>query len=88
MLGEMTCREFDEWLAYYSVAPWGPERDSLHAGIIASAAVAPHCKANQAPKPKDFMPDFIDPPKQGMSLANMKAQWKTAMGAFNRKAKP
>ncbi len=85
MLEEMTCRQFDEWAAYYGVAPWGPERDSLHAGIIASASVAPHCKKGQVPKPKDFMPDFIDPPKPTMKLADMKNTWKTAMNAFNRK---
>ena len=85
MLEEMPCRVFDEWVAYYTVAPWGEERDSLHAGIIASAAVAPHCKKGQQPKAKDFMPDFISPPKPVQNLADMKSAFRSFANAIGGK---
>jgi hypothetical protein len=84
MLEEMTCQEFDEWAAYYELAPWGPERDSLHAGIVASAAIAPHCKKGHTPKASDFMHDFINPPKKTMKLSDMKAIWATAKATMNK----
>jgi len=87
MLEEMSCRQFDEWMAYYEVAPWGPERDALHAGIVASAAVAPHCKKGQVPKASDFMPDFIQPPKPVMKLSDMKSQFRAFANAIDRKKK-
>lgn len=33
----MTAEELGEWEALYAAEPWGPARDNLHAGIIASA---------------------------------------------------
>ncbi len=85
MLEEMSASLFDRWMAYYTVAPWGEERDSLHAGIIAAAAVGPHCKKGQAPKPKDFMPDFISPPKPPQKLADMKSAFRSFASAINKK---
>jgi hypothetical protein len=85
MLDEMSCPVFDEWMAYYTVAPWGPERDALHMGIIASATVAPHCKKHQVPKPKDFMPDFIEPQKPMQNITHMKSQFQAFANAAKNK---
>lgn len=55
-------REFNEWLAYYRLEPWGEERDDLRSGIVAS--VIANCfrgKGQKAFKPKDFMPRFDKP---------------------------
>jgi len=56
-------RELSEWMAYYSLEPWGPERGDLQAGII-SATVANGIRAfgkrrGKAATPQDFMPDFV-----------------------------
>lgn len=32
----MTSREFGQWMEFYKAEPFGPMRDNLHAGIVAS----------------------------------------------------
>lgn len=56
----MTSAEFTEALAYYSINPWGPERDNLHSAIIAAAVRnSAATKRSQLVTPNDFM--LIDP---------------------------
>lgn len=85
MLDEMTCQEFDEWMASYTVAPWGEERDALHTGILAAAVVGVHCKKHQGPKPSEFMPDFISPPKPPQNLADMKSAFQAFANSSKKK---
>lgn len=35
----MGASEYEDWMLYYRVEPWGAYRDNLHAGIIASAVI-------------------------------------------------
>jgi hypothetical protein len=35
-LREITPAQFDEWRQFYSLQPWGPERDDLRMGMLAS----------------------------------------------------
>ena len=53
----MTSRQFTDWLAYYSVDPFGDQRADLRAGIV-SAVVANRWRGkNEQPlEPSDFMP--------------------------------
>ena len=61
-MGErMSSREFGEWMAFYSIEPFGEERSDLRAGVIASTIA----NANRDPKtrskpftPSEFMPSF------------------------------
>lgn len=57
LLTRMDSRELSEWMAYYSIEPWGQERDNVHAGIIAKAVYDVH----QDPKKRrDISPlDFV-----------------------------
>ena len=51
----MTSRELAEWMAfdlYYQPL----DNSWRQAGIVASAALAPHCKRGKAPAPDDFVP--------------------------------
>ena len=54
-----TCsaEEFGLWAALYEVEPWGPLRDDLAAGVIAST-IANVNRGKDSPvfKPADFMP--------------------------------
>ncbi len=63
----MSSREFSEWMAYYSLEPFGEERADLRIAIldslIANANRDP--KKGKALKPADFMPAF-DQPEQEM----------------------
>ena len=36
MLREMTSTQLEEWEAYYQLAPWGYEVESLRAGVVCS----------------------------------------------------
>lgn len=57
LLERLDSRELSEWMAYYSIEPWGAERDNLHAGIVAKAIY----DVNQDPKKhRDISPaDFL-----------------------------
>lgn len=61
LLTRVSSYELTEWMVYYQLEPFGPERGDLNAGIVA-ATVA---NANRDPKkrkepyrPQDFMPEF------------------------------
>lgn len=53
--------EFIQWLIFDTIEPFGAHRDNLHAGIVASAALAPYSK-REPPKPTDFMLQLPKPP--------------------------
>ena len=59
--GRVTSREFTEYMAYDRLEPFGPEREDLRAGIVASTIA----NANRDPKrhrqpytAEDFMPRY------------------------------
>lgn len=59
LLARVSSRELSEWMAYYSIEPFGAERDNLHAGIIASATVNLWRNADEEPvKPQDWQLQF------------------------------
>lgn len=61
LLGRASSLELSEWMAYYSIEPWGEERGDLRAGIVAStvAETARDPKKRGRPyKPREFMPSF------------------------------
>lgn len=71
----MSSREFAEWMAYYTLEPFGVEREDLRAAIVASTIA----NANRDPKkkrqpyePADFMPQFEE--KKALSPEDLKAK--------------
>lgn len=59
LLARISSQELSEWMAFYSLEPWGTEVDDLRAGIIAStiANVNRDPKKRRKPyKAQDFMP--------------------------------
>lgn len=56
----MSSQEFSEWMAYYRLEPWGPERADLNMGVLASlyANVKRDPKRSKAFQPQDFMPVY------------------------------
>lgn len=87
MLREHSARDINEWAAYQTIrGPLGPEGDDLRAGIIASAAVAPHCAKGQSVAPIDFMP-FVrkeDKSRQRMSNKQLKGVFIAAKAGFDK----
>lgn len=73
----ISAREFAEWMAYYTLEPWGQERADLRAGIIASTVANANRdakKRRQPFKPQDFMPAFDREPQtadQQLAMARM-----------------
>jgi hypothetical protein len=60
LLNGMDSRELSEWLAYYGINPWGPERADLRAGVV--AATVANCLSDKGGfKPSDFVPKYGPP---------------------------
>lgn len=67
----MSAHEFAEWIAYYSLEPFGEERADLRAAIVACVIA----NANRDPKKRrrafklaDFMPQFDQPKPDSQTL--------------------
>lgn len=59
MLAGLSSSQFDEWMQYAAVEPFGEERGDLRAGIVASVIANVHRRKNaRAFRPSDFMPTF------------------------------
>lgn len=55
----VSAAEFVEWMAFYSIEPWGSHYDDLRAGTIASMIANVNRNPKAAPEPfraLDFMP--------------------------------
>lgn len=55
LLADITERDFQRWLTYYQVEPWGEQRADLRSAIIA-CTIANCSGSKKRWKPKDFMP--------------------------------
>jgi hypothetical protein len=59
LLESLTAKEFTEWMEFYSIEPFGENRQALNTGIIASViANANRTKNSKVFKPQDFIPEF------------------------------
>ena len=64
LLDNLSAREFNEWIEYHSLEPFGENRQAFNTGILASViANANRAKKSKVYKPQDFIPKF-DNPKQ------------------------
>jgi len=53
----MSSREFNEWIAFYNLDPFGMERDDLRSAIIAATVANVNRSSEQEPlSPEEFMP--------------------------------
>ena len=76
----MSSSEFAEWLAYYTVEPWGFEIENWRSALITSmvANTARDPKKHRKPyQPSDFIPDLDGEDKQPLSWEALKE--KTSM---------
>jgi hypothetical protein len=55
MLRQMTALEFDEWVAYSSLEPFGPLVDDLHFAKSMALTASIYAKKGRRYAPKDFM---------------------------------
>jgi len=76
MLTRIDSHELTEWMAYYTVEPFGENRADLRAGIISSTiANINRSKDRPAYKPLDFMP-YAEKEKRQSLTDGLKAAFK------------
>lgn len=71
--------ELTEWMAYYTIEPFGEQRADLRAGIIASTLVNMNrAKSSKAVSPREFMPFIDDDTKQKLASKKLRDALKRA----------
>jgi hypothetical protein len=56
-LSELEPWQFDEWIAFYRLRPWGPDRDDLRSGLLA-CAIDLAMNGESRWEPEDFLQRF------------------------------
>lgn len=80
MLGEISSRQFAEWMAYSRLEPWGEDRDDLRMGIVASViANSNRGKGKKPYKPQDFMPNF-EPEDEAAAIERIRENLRKSLG--------
>lgn len=84
---EIDAREFAEWMAYWSLEPWGEGRADLRAGIVAST-MANLWRGQDSPAyaPGDFMPHFGQQPVEESDQDQLIAQQQQLLENLTRAA--
>lgn len=70
LLQRMSSRELTEWMAFFSLEPWGTEVEDWRAGLIASTIANSYRDPKRRRKPyepSDFMPRYEAPKAQEQS---------------------
>ena len=86
LLAETTSAELTEWIAFYQLEPFGPERGDLQAGIVAATVANVNRDAKKQKKPysaQDFMPKFEGAGSKGpKSPEELQRKWDLVIAAF------
>jgi len=78
MLEELSWEEFDGWMTYYVISPWGEERADLRCGIITSKIHNVNViEKSDLLSPIDFMPYAKRPEPEPISPE----EWERAKSA-------
>jgi len=57
LLNRISSKELSEWIAFYSIEPFGEDREDLRMGILASTIANSNRGKNTKPfTPQDFIP--------------------------------
>lgn len=78
LLARTDSRELSEWMAYFSMEPWGTEIEDWRAGMIASVianANRDEKKRRKPFEPKDFMPQRIEEEQSWEEQARLLEMW-------------
>jgi hypothetical protein len=71
LLERLTSKQFGEWVAFYSIDPFGDQRGDLQAAIVA-ATVSNRLrnKTEKPAQPIDFMPFYREPEQKPEQIKN------------------
>ncbi len=70
LLQKISSRELSEWMAFFSLEPWGTEVEDWRAGLIAATIANANrdSKKRRRPyEPQDFMPKYEKPQAEEQS---------------------
>lgn len=67
-LGSLPATDFHLMARYWAEEPWGPYRDNLHAGLIASAVINASGRAKKEARPEQFLFQLRDRAASGNAL--------------------
>lgn len=59
----LTTKEINEWIAFYTLNPFGEERMDLRFALMTAHLLTPHIKKGHKPKLSDYMINF-EPKRQ------------------------
>lgn len=80
LLFRIDSKELTEWMAFYSLEPWGTEPEDVRTGIIASTvANANRDPKKKAHKVKDFMPQWYKPEQTPEDHKRIIEMWQNFM---------
>lgn len=87
LLARTDSRELSEWIAFYSLEPWGERFDYLGTGIVAATLANLNRKKGAQPyKPEDFMPKFKETRPQTIEeMIQIASLMTAAMGGEDRR---
>lgn len=88
LLADTTSAELVEWMVYYQMEPFGPERADLQAGIVAATVANVNRDVKKQKKPysaQDFMPKFTGGAggKAEKSPEELRRKWEAVVAAFS-----
>ena len=81
-------REFAEWIAFWSIEPWGEQLADLRCGIIGSLIANIHAKEGKKFTVEDFMPVYGESKAEPQSPEQMQAIFKALAKQGQRKPFP
>ena len=87
LLAETTSAELSEWVAFYGMEPFGPERGDLQAGVVAATVANVNRDPKKQKKPysaQDFMPKFKGGAgeKAAKTPEQLRRKWEMVVAAF------
>ena len=80
----MTSVEFGEWMEYAVLEPFGPLRDDLRAGVVASVTANVYRDTKKRHEPftaEDFFPSYDAEPPSPVSIGDKIRAWADAHNA-------
>ena len=80
LLARIDSRELSEWMAFYSIEPFGEERADLRNALLCQTILLPHLKANTKPPSLESFMLFGDKEPEVMDGADLKQIFMKAFG--------
>ncbi len=82
MLASISSRQVAEWLAFFELEPYGPQRIDIGFGLVLAEVVGAFKTKGKSPKPSDWYPHLSELEKQ-QSVEEMQAVFRQVFAQFN-----